>query len=262
MNTKASLFVVILKTNKILTKFNAKGKPMKLALVSFVLLLAPCILAQDAPAQQSSAQDDSTATPTGFAALLGYKSVPVKQTFSHNTNPGDNFLPNANVPGSVGTTSLDQAQFIDVGLRYEMPIKKKWRFNIDATGLFAVTTGNGADASGMNLDDRQNANDNRPAANAAFIYTDANWGFDVALGITYSLPKNFYVGAVADLSGVFVDSGWDRYSSYTSQSTKLVLVPAGGPKLGWRMSENIAIEGTALFGKNGVGYNAGLVWNF
>src|ERR1035441_3310888 len=101
MNTKASLFVVILKTNKILTKFNAKGKPMKLALVSFVLLLAPCILAQDAPAQQSSAQDDSTAAPTGFAALLGYKSVPVKQPFSHNPKPGDKFLPNANVPGSV-----------------------------------------------------------------------------------------------------------------------------------------------------------------
>jgi hypothetical protein len=235
---------------------------MKLALASFVLLFAPCILAQEAPAQQSSAQDDSIATPSGFAALLGYKSVPVKQTFSHDTNPDDNFLPNSNVPGSAGVTSLDQAQFIDLGLRYEIPVNKKWSFNIDATGLFAASTGNGADASGMNLDDRQNANDNRPAANAAFIYTDANWGFDVALGTSYSLSKKIYIGAVADFTGIFVDSGWDRYSSYSSQSTKLVLVPAGGPKFGWHMSENIAIEGTALFGKNGVGYNAGLVWNF
>ena len=140
--------------------------------------------------------------------------------------------------------------------------KSKWSLNIDATGLFAYTSGNGADASGMNLDDRQNANDDRPAANAAFIYTDANFGFDGALGLNYKLSKHFYVGAVADFSGVFVDNGWDRNSSYQSQSTKLVLVPAGGPKFGWRMTEDIAVEGTVLIGKNGVGYNAGFVLHF
>jgi|ERR1035438_8185805 hypothetical protein len=194
-------------------------------------------------------------------AYIGYKSVPVNQTYSHNTNPNDSFLPNANVPGSAGTTSLDRAQFIDFGFRYELPLNYHLSFNIDATGLFAYTSGNGADAWGMNLDDRQNANDNRPAANAVFVYTDSNFGFDAALGTSYRLTEDFYVGAVVDLSGVFVDSGWDRYSTYTPESTTLVLVPAGGPKLGWRFGD-IAIEGTVLFGKYGVGYNAGIVWRF
>ena len=112
------------------------------------------------------------------------------------------------------------------------------------------------------FDDIQNANDSRPAADAAFIYTDSNYGFDVALGTTFSLSKDFYVGALVDLSGVFVDNGWDRYSSYQVQSSKLVLVPAGGLKFGWRVTKDAAIEGNVLYGKNGIGFNAGLVVHF
>ncbi len=232
--------------------------PIKPALTSFVLFFGACVFAQEGP----FANDAVTAS--GLAVLLGYKSVPVKQSFPHDTNPGDSFLPNASVPGSAGTTSLDRAQFIELGLRYERPLSKnsRWSFNIDAGGLFAFSTGNGADASGMNLDDRQNANDSRAAANAAFIYTEANWGFDLALGANYSLSKHFYVGAVGDLSGVFMDNGWDRFSDFESQSTRLVLVPAGGPKLGVAISDHFKVEATALFGKDGVGYNAGLVFCF
>ena len=52
----------------------------------------------------------------GFSALLSYKNVPLKQTFSHNTAPSDAFLPNSDVPGSAGTTSLNHAQYISLGL--------------------------------------------------------------------------------------------------------------------------------------------------
>jgi hypothetical protein len=210
------------------------------------------------------AQDDPLANPSGFSLLLGYKSVPVKQSFAHDTNPGDNFLPNAGIPGSAGTTSLNRAQYIEAGLRYETPYfsSSKWSLNIDAAGLLAYTAGNGATSSGMNLNDRQNANDSRPPANAAFIYTDSNWGFDATLGINYHFTRHLYAGLVGDFTGVYVENGWDRYSTYTSQQSKWVLVPAGGPKLGYRFSQHFGAEGTVLIGKNGVGFNTGLVFHF
>jgi hypothetical protein len=233
---------------------------MKLVIAPMIMLVGCVALAQETPATLNP----DAGTPSGFGLLLGYKSVPLKQIFAHDTNPGDSFLPNANVPGSAGTTSLNRAQYIDFGLRYETPLadKSKWSLNLDVAGLFAYTSGNGADSSGMNLDDRQNANDNRPAANAAFIYTDSNWGFDTTIGVDYSFSKHFYAGVAGDFTGVYVDNGWDRYSNFQSQSAKWVLIPTGGPKLGWRITERSAIEGTILFGKNGVGFNAGLVWHF
>ena len=252
---------------------------MKVLPVLLILLFAAsAVTAQETLATEpttqaieSGAPDDATnprtatwnvAMPNGLAGLLGYKSVPVKQSFSHDTNPGDSFLPNANLSGSAGRTALNRAQYIDAGFRYELPISNNWSFNVDATGLFAVTTGNGADASGMNLDDSKNANDSRPAAGAAFVYTDSKFGFDLAVGTTYSLTKDYYVGVQADLTSVFVDNGWDRFSSYEVQSSKLLLVPAAGLKLGWRVSKDAAIEGSVLYGKNGLGYSAGLVFHF
>src|ERR1035441_4004442 len=106
---------------------------MKLVIAPLVLLLGCVALAQETPATLNPDTD----TPSGFGLLLGYKSLPVKQTFAHDTNPGDSFLPNANVPGSGGTTSLNRAQYIDFGLRYETPLrdKSKWSLNMDASGL-------------------------------------------------------------------------------------------------------------------------------
>jgi hypothetical protein len=127
--------------------------------------------------------------------------------------------------------------------------------------LFAVTSGSGANASGFNLDDHRSANDNRPVYQAGSVYTDSDFGFEVAIGATFSLSKNFYVGPLFDLSGVFIDNGWDRYSSYQIQHTRLVVIPAGGIKFGYRTSKTTAIECNVLAGKNGFGCNAGLVWN-
>jgi hypothetical protein len=204
----------------------------------------------------------ASAEPNGLGMLVGYKTVRVKQSFSHDTHPDDSFLPNATVPGSAGTTSLDRAQYISFGFRYAWPTSSRWSVNFGTTGLFAYTSGNGADVSGMNIDDRQNVNDSRPAANAAFVYTDSNWGFDVALGIRYSASESLYLGAVADFTGVWVENGWDRFGNYQAQSRKFVSIPAGGPILGLRITRSTAIEGAVLFGKNGAGYNAGLVVQF
>lgn len=228
---------------------------MKRALL-LVLIVGSPVLAEDAPT------DAPASGRTGFGFLTGYKSIPVKRSFAHDTHPGDSFLPGAGIPGSAGTTSIDRAQFFELGFRFEAPLSSNWHINIDAGGLVAVTLGNGDTSLGMNLDDRQNINDNRAPANAAFVYTDARWGFDVALGINYNLSSSVYIGGVVDLAGVLIDHGWDRFSSYSSQKSELVLVPAAGPKLGVRLTENTALEGIALLGQDGVGFSAGVVFRF
>jgi hypothetical protein len=204
----------------------------------------------------------TSALPKGEPWILRYRSVPIKETFAHNTFPGDRFLPNSKVPGSAGTTVLNRAQFIDFGFRREEPITENLAFNIDATGLFAYTGGSGANASGFNLDDHRAANDSRPPRTAGYIYSDADYGFDLAVGMTWSVSKEMYVGALADFTTVFLDSGWDRYSSYVSQSSRELFVPAGGLKIGFRQTKNSVIEATILIGRNGIGYSAGIVWDF
>jgi hypothetical protein len=224
-----------------------------------VLICALLAAASAAAATDSDSSAWTAAMPQGFAFFACYKTVAVDQSFAHDTHPDDSFLPNANVPGSAGTTSLARARYIDLGLRYDAPSKGRWTFNVDVAGLFAYSSGNGAGASGWNLDDRQNANDPRPPANAAFIYTDSIYGFDVALGATCGLSRFFYLGAGADLAGLVVDNGWDRFSSKAVQARKLLLVPAGGPKVGLRLTREVALEGTALFARKGVGYDGRIV---
>jgi hypothetical protein len=251
---------------------------MKFALVVFVTTLCVSVAGPPVAAAQElsrlvleDVQGGSTdmdspawkaALPKGVAFFTGYKSALVKQSFAHDTHPDDGFLPNADVPGSAGTTSLNRAQYLELGLRYEMPAAGRWSFDVNVAGLLAYTSGHGADASGWNLDDSQNANDSRSPDNAAFVYTNSPYGFDVALGATCGLSRVLYLGAVADLAGLVAENGWDRFSSFQVQSRKLMLVPAGGPRLGLRFTRDIGIEGRALFAKKGTGYDGGLVIRF
>jgi hypothetical protein len=204
----------------------------------------------------------TTAMPDNSCTILAYRSVPVRQTISHNTYPHENFLPNARIPGSEGITTLNRAEYIDFGFRCQKPVNEKLTLNFDATGLFAATGGSNTNASGFNLVDHRAANDTRPRGEADFVYTDTNYGYDLAIGATWSLSKEYYIGAVADFTTVYIDSGWDRYSSFISQTSRQLFIPAGGIKIGYRMSKNSAIEGTFLLGRNGMGYFAGMVWDF
>ena len=94
------------------------------------------------------------------------------------------------------------------------------------------------------------------------MYTDSNFGFDGTIGINRKLSDSISLGIVADYTGAFVDSGWDRYGTFTSQSSKLVSVPAGGLKFEWRMTDTVAFDAIALEGKHGFGGNVGLAWRF
>jgi hypothetical protein len=225
---------------------------------------APPAAARDMYKEAIDPKSDTwtTAMPEDTGEILAYRSVPVRQTFSHNTYRYESFLPNSKVPGSEGITTLNRAQYIDYGYRWQHPVNEKLTLNFDATGLFADTGGSNTNASGFNLVDHRAANDTRPRGVADFVYTDTNFGFDLAIGATWSITDKFYIGAVADFTTVFIDSGWDRYSSFISQTSRQLFIPAGGLKVGFRTTKNSSIEGTFLLGRNGMGYMAGMVWFF
>lgn len=206
---------------------------LSVAAASLVALAPPALAA-----------DDSSDINSGLGLSLGYKSFNLKNTsFSHNTHPDDSFLPNANVPGSAGTTSIDgTSHYLAFGVAYQSFFSRekapKLTWNLGFDGLY-----------GGRKDDRQNANDMRPAANGAFVYTDSNWGMCGTLGGAYHFGK-LYVGVDGQIAGIFVDSGWDRYNSYQSEHSKLRWYSSAGPKVGFQLWKGAQIEGGVQFGSS------------
>lgn len=200
----------------------------------------------------SSATVCAQAPESGFPTLLvGYKCLTLdNQCFSHDTHPDDSFLPNARVPGSAGTTEVGGwLHFFAVGIRYQARLSERFSLSLDLSGLV-----------GGERDEHQNANDERPAASGAFVYSEARWGLFAAAGAQYHI-EGFYVGAETQLGGVFVDSGWDRFGKDESQHTKFELIPSAGPKIGYAFDEDFNVEATAQFGR-GVGFGIQAVWKF
>lgn len=209
-------------------------------------LLAAIFIAAQCPAQ---------APDNGLELKFGYKSAVVEgTTFSHDTHPDDSFLPNSNVPGSAGTTSLDDGMlhFGTLGLGYHAPLmNERLSWNVDVGGML-----------GGDSDRRKNANDSRPDGNAAFVYSQARWGIYTEAGLAYHV-KRFYFGANAQLVGIFVSSGWDRFGRQESEHVNLKLTPSAGPKVGYYFDEDrdIGVEGTVQLGED-VTFGVQLVWQF
>jgi hypothetical protein len=174
----------------------------------------------------------------GFGFLLGYRAINIRDTYAHDTHPDDFFLPNANVPGSAGTTTIDgTSSFALVGFRFQpAPIEQVWTLNFDAGALL-----------GGQRDDHQNVNDPRPPSNGAFIYEEARFGMMFGTGASYNFHR-LSLGLQAEVYGVFVDRGWDRYSQDQSANTKLDWEFGIGPKVGFRFSEYFRAEAGVLFG--------------
>ena len=209
----------------------------KAAMIASVLVtLKPAI---------SHAQD----VTSGVRVIVGYEYLGLHESYAHNTNPADNFLPNANVPGSAGTTTLNSGSFFKVGIGYEVGIAPATSISLDA-GLLA----------GNSRSQQQNANDSRPAANAAFVYSDASLGFFVEAAVLRHVNK-FYWGLSAQLAGVSVDNGWNRFGSDQTQSKVIAMYPSVGPKIGYAFTDNVAAELTVQYGRN-VTAAAGLAFKF
>lgn len=198
----------------------------------------------------STAAAESPSSPS-WRLLAGYKGLELDYTYRHDTHPDDGFLPSAGIPGSAGTTRLDgRADFLLLGIGYQIPVARSLWLNLDAGGLI-----------GSARDEHKNANDSRPDANGAFVYSAAKWGWLAAAGLTYRVTERFYAGAEAQLAGVSIESGWDRYSNDERKRSSMEVYPSVGPKLGYAFSDHFAIEGSAQLGRtNGVSLNT--VWMF
>lgn len=179
--------------------------------------------------------------PSKWHVLLGYKMVNTDNTtFAHNTHPNDAFLPRSGVPGSAGTTSLDDKtlNFVELGIGYHYPIYNKIEFSFSSGGLV-----------GGGRNGHQNDNDSRPAANGAFVYSKTTWGIFTDIDLTYRL-NNFFLGARGALTGLFIDNGWDRWGKDESVSSKFNTSLSFGPVLGYSWDEFEARIAVLFGGKN------------
>ena len=197
--------------------------------------------------------------------FAGYKYLYFdKITFIHDTHPGDRFLPNAEVPGSAGTTELQGAlHFATVGVGYQPRISERISLSFD----LGVLIGGGDqddDKSGLR-DERINANEVRPDDGhyrPSFIYSKVvNVGGIVSVDMLYHI-KGLYLGAEAQLAGVWSNYGWyryyyhystddnDRFYHYDEQVKKRNFhpIPSPGLKVGYRYSD-FYLEGAVQFGR-------------
>jgi hypothetical protein len=180
-----------------------------------------------------------------WRTFLGYKSLTVDYDFIHDTHPDDFFLSNASVAGSAGTTEINGRKGYFAFGGGGTVSKGRNSYSLDLGILY-----------GKYRDIQQNINDVRSPYNAAFIYSEINWGLFAAASADYKFSKSFRVGALAQLGGVFIESGWDRYNSDQRVNTTLKLVPSIGPKIGFYF-----IEATIQFGKH-VDYGVQAVYSF
>ncbi len=213
--------------------------------IMLVTLTAAATFAPFSPLARAQAPEG------GFRALLGYKSLNLDDhRFSHDTHPDDSFLPNSGVPGSAGTTDVGgMLHFAALGVGHQARLSDSLSLTFDVGGLI-----------GGDRDRHQNVNDTRPVANGAFVYSEARFGLFTAAGVSYYI-KQFYVGAEAQLAGVFIDSGWDRFGEDESERTEFDLLSSAGPKIGYSLTENFSVEGTVQFG-HAVTFGTQGVWKF
>lgn len=216
------------------------------------------------PASRAIAQEPAfDAVPTtaaGFSLAFGYKLIDIgAQTYSHDTHPNDSFLPNANVPGSAGTTSLDgRISMAAIGARYTQPV----------SGPFYATFEVGLLVS-YDVVDEKNANDTRPDSDASFIYSRAALGAYASAGLAYKFGR-FSLGATAQVAAVEIENGWDRPGRYYSNSWiddfqvdyyTTEYAWSVGPTFGYQFDDQLALEATVSFGDRVTG-GLMLVWSF
>jgi len=215
----------------------------RLALLTACIFFLAIFLLLFAPAASAEASEQH------FRAILGYKTLTLTDhAFTHDTHPNDSFLPAAATPGSAGTTDIGSGllNFLSLGVGYQRRLSESLSFNLDVGALF-----------GDNRSRRQNANDTRPAANASFIYSEANLGAFATMGMSYYIGQ-LSLGVEAQYAALMVDAGWDRYGSDELQTRTYQYQFSAGPKVGYDVGP-CALEGTIQFGQS-VTFGLQLVW--
>ena len=159
------------------------------------------------------------APPNGFGPLIGYKAFELDDAkFFHDTHPGDSFLPNSNISGSAGSTQVGGLlHFAALGARYHARLSDAFALTID-----------GGDLIGGDRDEHQNQNDSRSSGSGSFVYSEARFGVFAALGARYHI-KSFFFGGEAQLAGIYVEHGRDRFDDDERNDSEYEFIPSAGP---------------------------------
>lgn len=184
-----------------------------------------------------------------FYSLIGYKYISIDEAFTHDSNPGDNFLPDFNQPGSAGDSSIKKTQWLQLGARYVHELPMGSSLNFDAGALLDVAD---------NKELVQNANDSRPSNIASFVYSKADMGFFAAAGYNLNYKK-LKLGAQAELNFIRLEHGWDRFDNEEEQDSEYIFIPTIGPKIGYKLWGENSVEATFQLGKN---WSAGATFQF
>ena len=124
---------------------------------------------------------------------------------------------------------------------------------------FSLTIDAGA-LLGGDRDEHQNDNDARPAQNGAFVYSEGRYGFWVASGASYYINK-FYFGIEAQLAGIYVDHGWDRFAADEKVDSEFEYIPSIGPKIGYTLAERFDLEASVQIGES-IGFGLAFIMRY
>jgi hypothetical protein len=190
---------------------------------------------------------------SGFRVFIGCKTLKLgEHRFRHDTHPDDSFLPDSGVPGSAGVTDAGGTHYyVTLGGGYQARLSDLFSLNLDMGILLGV---------GNNRDRHQNANDDRPAESAAFVYSEAVFGWCASAGLSWHVGK-FHAGVEAQLAGLFLESGWDRHGRDERCHRQTEHLITAGPRIGWTLTETILADGTVQFGR-GATFGARIIWMF
>jgi hypothetical protein len=188
---------------------------------------ALALLAAGAGGEASAQARESGVRFFGSVTMLS-----LDHAFAHDTHPDDASLPSASVPGSAGVTSLDDEVFYGIGAGYSWVSE-----NMTLTADLSWMTGP--------RDERQNANDTRPPAQASFVYSTAN-AITGAAAATWNFGM-LDAGIEAQAGAVWIDAGWDRFDKDENDDTEIEGLLTAGVRAGIEINR-FRIEASAFTG--------------
>lgn len=192
----------------------------------------------------------AVATDAPWSVSLDYRFLTgVDFEYSHDTHPGDSWLPNASVPGSAGKTQVSDIHAIQLGVSRDFPLNGNW-----------VAWTSWQVGFGLNMDDHQNDNDRRPPESGSFVFSWPLLVTDLGGGVGYDLGRVRLGGEVRG-GGILILSGWDRFGALDVQSTDWEWLFLAGPKVAVRLTEGLSLEGSLLFG-TATSAVVGFAWRF
>lgn len=192
---------------------------------------------------------------TGCASLDGarrdtlvsaeYRNINVDH--KHKTHPDDaGFL-----EGDAGSTDIKNAYFVAFTGRLTKEKVSDTKVDVYVEGSILV---------GGGQEKKKNENDPRPTGNHSEIYSKVfPIAPEVATGVRYNVTNKFAVGAEVSAAYFWVEHGWNRFGKDDKSDTEGLAVFNVGPKLTWKLSEDMFLEAGAGFGNSetysiGVGY--------